>query len=89
MTRMKLLNRYTPVKPGIYRHYKGQYYQVLDVARHSETLEEMVVYRALYENKLSALWVRPKEMFAGSVKVGGQEVSRFAYIGRRRPRVKK
>ena len=50
---------------GIYKHFKGDYYLVEDVARHSETKEEMVVYRRLYED--GDLWVRPKEMFLSEV----------------------
>ena len=89
LTRMKLLGRYVPVKPGVYRHHKGQYYQVLGVARHSETLEEYVMYKALYKNKLGALWVRPKTMFLEEVVVNGKKLPRFAYTGRKRPLEKK
>jgi len=63
------------LKTGKYRHYKGRAYEVLGCARHSETLEEIVVYRALYGN--CALWVRPKAMFLESVIVDGQPVPRF------------
>jgi hypothetical protein len=62
--------------PGLYRHYKGQRYQVLGSARHSETLEELVVYRALYGEH--GLWVRPAAMFSQTVMVDGQPVPRFA-----------
>lgn len=62
--------------PGRYRHYKGRYYQVLGVARHSETLEPLVVYRPLYGE--GALWVRPYAMFVGRVSVDGHAVPRFA-----------
>jgi len=62
--------------PGVYRHYKGQRYQVLGNARHSETLEELVVYRALYGEH--GLWVRPAAMFGQTVMVDGQPVPRFA-----------
>ena len=54
-----------PVRPGRYRHFKGNEYQVLGVARHSETEEEMVVYRALYGE--GGLWVRPLSMFLSKV----------------------
>lgn len=50
-------------KPGIYQHYKGKKYRVIGVAKHSETLEDMAVYEALYENELSKLWIRPLKMF--------------------------
>lgn len=69
---------------GTYQHYKGKFYEVLGVARHSETLEEVVVYRALYDSTefgKNALWVRPKAMFCELVKVGGKEVPRFKYVG--------
>jgi len=71
------------VKPGLYRHYKGKEYEVLGVARHSENLEELVVYRALYASEFGkdALWVRPKSMFLEKVKVGDTEVPRFDYVG--------
>lgn len=62
--------------PGIYRHYKGQRYRVLGTARHSETLEELVVYQALYGDY--GLWVRPAAMFAGTVALDDAVVPRFA-----------
>jgi hypothetical protein len=65
--------------PGRYRHYKGNEYQVIGVARHSETEEEMVVYRCLYGDY--SLWVRPLSMFVENVMVDGQEVPRFSWIG--------
>ena len=66
-------------KKGKYRHYKGNLYEVIGIARHSETLEEMVVSRALYgENEL---WVRPASMWNEEVTVGGVTVKRFTYIG--------
>ena len=64
---------------GRYRHYKGNEYTVLGVARHSETLEEMVVYRAEYGER--GIWVRPKDMFLEVVCVNGETVFRFTYIG--------
>jgi len=67
------------VVPGTYRHYKGKEYEVLGVGRHSETEEELVVYRQLYGER--GLWVRPKDMFLESVTVNGAAVPRFAYIG--------
>ncbi len=66
------------VKKGIYRHFKGNYYELLDVAKHSETLEEMVVYRALYGEK--GLWVRPITMWDELVEYNGEMVKRFTFI---------
>jgi len=66
------------IHPGIYRHYKGNTYQVLGVAKHSETEEDLVVYRALYGEW--GLWVRPLEMFSEKVEVEGRLVSRFTLI---------
>jgi hypothetical protein len=68
---------------GKYQHYKGKYYEVLGVAHHSETLEELVVYRALYvspEFGENALWVRPKKMFLEEVIIEGKRVPRFEFI---------
>lgn len=67
------------LKPGVYRHYKGNRYEVIGVARHSETEEELVVYRALYGEQ--GLWVRPLSMFTESVEQGGVTIKRFEYIG--------
>lgn len=67
------------VKNGRYRHYKGKEYTVIGVARHSETEEELVVYRKEYDDR--GLWVRPKEMFLETVVVEGQSVPRFEYLG--------
>jgi hypothetical protein len=63
------------VQPGRYRHYKGQEYEVLGVARHSETEEEYVVYRALYGDR--GLWIRPTAMFEELVVIEGRHVPRF------------
>jgi len=74
----------TDLKLGKYQHYKGKFYEVIGVARHSETLEELVVYRALYDSKKfgkDSLWVRPKSMFLERVVVDGKEVPRFKYVG--------
>ena len=65
--------------PGRYRHFKGSEYQVIGIARHSETDERMVVYRPLYND--SGLWVRPVAMFQETVTHEGQTVHRFAYLG--------
>jgi hypothetical protein len=66
------------VQPGRYRHYKGKKYTVLGVARHSETQEELVVYRQEYGDR--ALWVRPLQMFLETVVVDGRAVPRFQRI---------
>lgn len=68
-----------PLKPGRYRHYKGKDYEVIGVARHSETEEELVVYRPLYGDQ--GLWVRPLSMFRETVDVAGETVPRFSYLG--------
>ena len=65
----------TPTPVGLYRHYKGLMYEVVGTARHSETLEPMTVYRALYGEH--GLWVRPAAMFNGTVVVDGREQPRF------------
>ena len=66
------------VEPGRYRHYKGKEYSVLGVARHSETLEELVVYRQEYGDH--GLWVRPAAMFAETVVIDGKTMPRFAVL---------
>ena len=63
---------------GIYRHYKNKLYRVLSVAKHTETLEDIVVYEALYENQISSIWARPLAMFLDSVSVDGYSGPRFA-----------
>ena len=66
---------------GRYRHYKGNFYEVIGLARHSETLEEFVVYRPLYENERTGthdLWIRPLSMFSGSVLCNGETIPRFS-----------
>lgn len=70
------------IQTGVYRHYKGQDYEVIGVAKHSETLEDVVVYKALYETEfgLESLWVRPLAMFTGSVHIDGRDVPRFSLI---------
>ena len=65
-------------RPGLYRHYKGNEYRVISLARHSETLESLVVYQALYGER--GLWVRPAAMFTEQVEHGGKRVPRFARI---------
>jgi hypothetical protein len=68
-----------PLRPGRYRHFKGGLYEVLGMVRHSETEEELVLYRALYGD--GGLWVRPRPQFLDQVSVDGQTVPRFAYLG--------
>lgn len=67
------------IQLGLYEHYSGKLYRVLGVCRHSETLEEMVVYQQFYGDH--GLWVRPKEMFFEEVEVEGQKQPRFTYKG--------
>lgn len=67
-------------KPRIYRHYKGNLYEALMLARHSETEELMVVYRALYGD--GGYWVRPYAMWSETVTVDGRPVPRFEYVGK-------
>ena len=66
------------VPPGLYRHYKGRLYQVLGTARHSESLEPMTVYRALYGEH--GLWVRPAAMFAEEITIDGVQRKRFQRV---------
>ena len=65
--------------PGRYRHYKGNFYEVIGTARHSETEELLAVYRCLYGDH--SLWVRPLAMFRETVTVDGREVPRFERVG--------
>lgn len=66
-------------KPGLYRHYKGNEYRVIGLARHTETEETLVVYQALYGAR--GLWVRPAAMFGEAVEIGGRRVPRFERVG--------
>jgi len=66
------------IRPGIYEHYKGQQYEVIGLARHSETEEDLVVYRALYGEH--GLWVRPYSMFVEEVSVNGEPLPRFRFV---------
>ena len=68
----------TEPRPGRYRHYKGNEYRVLGLARHSETLEPLVVYQALYGER--GLWVRPAAMFTETIEIAGQPMPRFARV---------
>ncbi len=72
------------LKIGKYRHYKGKDYEVIGVAKHTETLEAMVVYRALYDSPdfgKDALWVRPLAMFIEDIEIDGIKKPRFEHIG--------
>ena len=68
------------IKLGKYKHFKGMMYNVIGVAKHSETLEDLVIYEALYDNKVSKLWVRPLNMFLEEVEKDGKKYKRFEYI---------
>jgi hypothetical protein len=68
------------IKPGIYEHYKGKKYKVLDVVVHSETLEKLVLYEFMYENPVSQIWVRPLTMFEEDVEINGEVKPRFKFI---------
>jgi hypothetical protein len=67
------------VQIGRYRHYKGKEYTVIGVARHSETEEELVVYRKEYDDH--GMWVRPKTMFMEMIEIKGKSVPRFQFLG--------
>lgn len=66
------------IKLGKYKHYKGKEYEVIGTAKHSETLEDLVVYRALYGDY--GLWVRPLKMFLEDVEIDGKKIPRFQYL---------
>ena len=70
------------ISKGIYQHYKGNKYEVVDVARHSETMELMVVYKALYKGEFpeGSLWVRPYNMFVENILANGKSVPRFRKV---------
>jgi len=71
------------VKLGKYQHYKGKFYEVIGIARHSETLEEFVVYKALYNSEEfgeNALWIRPLSMFLEIIEIDGKKIPRFRYL---------
>jgi hypothetical protein len=72
------------IQLGIYEHYKGKQYEVLGIGRHSETLEELVLYKALYKSQdfgKDSLWLRPKSMFFEDVMIDGKQVARFKFLG--------
>ena len=66
------------IKPGIYRHFKGNMYKVLYTAKHSETMEDMVVYQALYGDM--GIWVRPRAMFCEEIVRDGKTIVRFEFV---------
>ena len=71
------------LKLGKYQHYTGNFYEAIGIANHSETLEKLVIYRALYNSKEfgeNALWVRPFSMFLEKVEINGKKIPRFKYI---------
>ena len=73
----------TQMETGLYKHYKGNLYEVIGVAHHSETMEEMVVYKALYDTPdfgYGAIWVRPLAMFNETIVVDGIAVKRFEKV---------
>lgn len=72
------------IKLGRYKHYKGNQYKVLAIGKHTEILEDLVIYKALYDSKEfgdQAIWVRPLQMFQGKAIQNNKEISRFEYIG--------
>jgi cyclomaltodextrinase len=68
------------LQTGKYKHYKGKEYEVIGIAKHSETLEELVVYKALYQSEGENIWVRPLEMFLGEIENEGKRIKRFEFI---------
>lgn len=68
------------LSPGKYQHYKGEFYEVIGTARHSETLELLVVYKALYQPEGENLWVRPLKMFTEEIEINGKKVKRFTPV---------
>ena len=69
------------MKLGRYQHTKtGKLYRVIGIAKHLETLEDLVLYEPLYNNKLAKLWVRPKDMFLEEIDLNGKKVPRFTFI---------
>ncbi len=74
------MNSASKIEAGIYRHYKGGTYRVIGAAKHSETLEDLVIYEALYDNKMSKLWARPLSEFFDEVEWKGKRIKRFAFL---------
>lgn len=74
------MNSSKKIKPGIYKHFKGQEVKVIGVAKHSETLEDLVVYDHMGTNELSDLWVRPLSMFLEEVEKDNYKGPRFVWV---------
>lgn len=74
-------NNNVKIKNGKYRHFKGGLYQVIALGKHSETLEDLVLYKALYNNTTSEYWVRPIDSFLGFKIIDGKKIARFKYLG--------
>lgn len=70
------------IQPGKYKHYKGKFYEVIGTAKDSETLDDLIVYRALYDSEFGkdALWVRPKKSFVENIAINGKVIPRFRLI---------
>jgi hypothetical protein len=66
------------IQKGIYKHYKGKMYRVIDVAHHSENLEKYVIYQALYDDY--EMWIRPYKMFIENIEIDGKSIPRFTFI---------
>lgn len=80
MSDLRYSQKAKDIKLGIYEHYKGGRYAVLSIARHSETLEELVVYQSLYGD--GDIYARPVDMFTEEVEKNGKKIPRFKYIGK-------
>ena len=80
MNQINSLNKKPEIEKGLYRHYKGAEYQVIDVARHSETEEWFVVYETRYADEVTSTWVRPADMFSETVEIGGEVIARFQFV---------
>ena len=78
MSDIKHSSKANRLKKGIYRHYKNKMYEVIGVSFHSESLEELVIYRAMYGEKF--LWARPLKMFIENVEVDGKKMKRFTFM---------
>jgi len=78
MSNKSNLSNMSSIPLGVYRHFKGNYYEVIGFARHSESLEEMVIYKALYGEE--GMWVRPSSMWENLIEIDGELVKRFEYV---------